>query len=218
MAGALALAGFGSSAVAADRVLASLPPPDVVMGGDVREYTIAPQDTLTISVFQVTDLNRDVEVDGAGQIRLPLIGTLSVAGKTARAVSDEIAGKLRDGYVLSPDVSVTVKGSPSQRVTVEGAVIEPGVYPIVGRTTLLQVIAQAKGPDKIADEKHVAVFRTVKNRRAAAMFDLTAIRSGRADDPVIYGNDVVVVEQSGSRRLLEQVRSAIPLLGIFRWF
>ena len=50
------------------------------------------------------------------------------------------------------------------------------------------------------------------------MFDLTAIRSGRADDPVIYGNDVVVVEQSGSRRLLEQVRSAIPLLGIFRWF
>ena len=133
MAGALALAGFGSPAVAADRVLASLPPPDVVMGGDVREYTIAPQDTLTISVFQVTDLNRDVEVDGAGQIRLPLIGTLSVAGKTARAVSDEIAGKLRDGYVLSPDVSVTVKGSPSQRVTVEGAVIEPGVYPIVGR-------------------------------------------------------------------------------------
>lgn len=217
VAGVLALA--GSQALAADRAtLASLPPPDVVMGGEVREYTIAPQDTLTISVFQVADLNRDVEVDAAGQIRLPLIGALSVAGKPARVVAEDIAAKLRDGYVLSPDVSVTVKGSPGQRVTVEGAVVEPGVYPLVGRTTLLQVIAQAKGPEKIADEKHVAVFRTVQNRRAAAVFDLAAIREGRADDPVIYGNDVVVVEQSGSKRLMEQLRGALPLVGIFRWF
>ncbi|HEX5775331.1 MAG TPA: polysaccharide biosynthesis/export family protein [Caulobacteraceae bacterium] len=219
VAGVLALAGLGSQASAADgTMMASLPPPDVIMGGEVREYTIAPQDTLTISVFQVADLNRDVEVDAAGQIRLPLIGTMSVAGKPARVVAEDISAKLRDGYVLSPDVNVTVKGSPGQRVTVEGAVVEPGVYPLVGRTTLLQVIAQAKGPEKIADEKKVAVFRTVQNRRAAALFDLTAIREGRADDPVIYGNDVVVVEQSGSKRLMETLRGAMPLIGIFRWF
>ena len=70
----------------------------------------------------------------------------------------------------------------------------------------------------IAEEKKVAVFRTVQNRRAAAVFDLTAIREGRADDPVIYGNDVVVVEQSGSKRLMETLRGAMPLIGIFRWF
>lgn len=217
MAGALALAA-NSQTAAADLTLASLPPPDIVTGGEVREYAIAPQDVLSISVFQVADLNREVEVDAAGQIKLPLIGAMNVAGKSARVVSDEIAARLRDGYVLAPDVTVTVKGSPNQRVTVEGAVEQPGVYPLTGRTTLLQVIALAKGPDKIADEKRVTVLRTVQNRRAAAMFDLTAIRDGKAEDPVIYGNDVVVVEKSGTKSMFESFRSALPILGIFRWF
>ena len=179
---------------------------------------IAPLDTLEVSVFQVADLNRTVTVDANGQVSLPLVGVLDVGGKSSRAVAADIAAKLQDGYVLSPQVAVSVKESPSQRITVEGAVVQPGVYPVAGRTTLLQAIALAKGAAPLADESRVAVFRNVQNRRAVAVFDLSAIRQGRAEDPEIYANDTVVIEQSGTKTFLGQIRSVVPMLGIFRWF
>lgn len=215
----LLLAGCASSSIAPGvRVGAGLPPPDVAQASQSREYLIAPLDTLEVSVFQVADLNRTVEVDANGQISLPLVGVLRAGGKSARAVSDDIAARLREGYVLSPQVNVAVKDSPNRRITVEGAVLQPGVFPIAGRTTLLQAIALAHGAGPLADERRVAIFRTVGNRRAAAVFDLAAIRQGKADDPEVFGNDVVVVERSGAKSLLGNIRSIIPVVGIFRWF
>jgi len=207
-----------SSSIALAAAEPSLPPPDAPQASTVQEYLVGPMDTLDISVFQVNDLSRTVEVDGNGQISLPLIGTLNVAGKSTQTISNEIAAKLSDGYVLSPQVSVTVKDSPNRRVTVEGSVTQPGVYPITGRTTLLQAVALARGPDSLADEKHVAIFRTVQNRRAVAVFDLAAIREGKAEDPEIYGNDMVVVERSGAKNFFNGLRSVVPMLGVFRWF
>jgi len=207
-----------SSSIAIAAAPTSLPPPDAPQSSTVQEYLIGPMDTLDIAVFQVNDLSRTVEVDGNGQITLPLIGALNVAGKSTETVANEIAAKLSDGYVLSPQVSVTVKDSPNKRVTVEGSVGQPGVYPISGRTTLLQAVALARGADTMADERHVSVFRTVQNRRAVATFDLKAIREGKADDPEIYGNDVVVVERSGAKTFFGGLRSVVPMLGVFRWF
>lgn len=182
--------------------------------GDV----ISPQDTLQISVFQVDDLSRSVVVDGNGQISLPLIGVVTAGGKSTTTLANEIAAKLKDGYVLEPQVSVVITASPNQHVTVEGAVEQPGVYPLAGRTTLMQAVAMARGSSSIADERHVSVIRLVNNRRALATFDLAAIREGKADDPEIQPNDVVVIEKSGAKTLFNGIRSALPMIGMFRWF
>ena len=64
----------------------------------------------------------------------------------------------------------------------------------------------------------MAIFRTINNRRAAAVFDLTAIRQGKAEDPEVYGNDVVVVERSGTKSLLKDLRGVVPFIGAFSWF
>jgi polysaccharide export outer membrane protein len=182
--------------------------------GDV----ISPQDTLQVSVFQVDDLNRTVVVDSDGKISLPLIGIVQVAGKSTSVVADEIANKLRDGYVLSPQVSVLITASPSQHVTVEGQVEQPGVYPLSGHTTLLEAVAMARGVNAVADERRVAVIRVIDNRRAIAMYDLSAIRTGKSDDPEIRPNDVIVLEKSGAKSMFSNIRSIIPIVGIFRWF
>ena len=60
---------------------------------------------------------------------------------------------------------------------------------------LLQTIAMAEGLDQLANLQGVVVFRQVGGKRMAAVFDLAAVRAGKAEDPVIYGDDVVVVEQ-----------------------
>jgi polysaccharide export outer membrane protein len=75
----------------------------------------------------------------------------------------------------------------------------------------------AKGPDlKYANLGRVAVFRTINGQRNVAVFDLKAIRAGRASDPVILGNDVVVVEGSQLKGTLREVLGALPVLAIFR--
>ncbi|MGE5566529.1 MAG: polysaccharide biosynthesis/export family protein [Parcubacteria group bacterium] len=191
----------------------ALPPPDPSGQGNVAEYRIGPQDKLDISVFQVPDLTRSVEVDASGKVLLPLIGELQASGRTPDELSKAIAGALKNGYVNDPRVTVAVTQSPSQSVTIDGAVREPGVYPIAGDTTLLQAVALAKGPDsRLANLRRVAIYRTVGGTRQMAIFDLAAIRDGKAEDPPVFGRDVIVVDQSGAKSLLQTLGSSVPLL------
>lgn len=182
------------------------------------DYRIGPLDKLNITVFQVKDLTQEaVQVDGSGQVSLPLIGNVMAAGKTTQELAIEIADRLRGKYLQSPQVSVWVQEAVSQKVTVDGAVREPGVYAMSGPTTLLQAVAMAKGPDlKLANLTRVAVFRSVNGQRTVAVFDLKAIRAGKAPDPVIFGNDVVVVDGSAVKAAFREVLGALPGLAIFR--
>lgn len=183
-----------------------------------QDYRIGPLDKLNITVFQVKDLTlEEVQVDGSGRVFLPLIGSVVAAGKTTQELSAEIADRLRGQYLQSPQVAVWVAEAISQKVTVDGSVVEPGVYAMSGPTTLLQAVAMAKGPDpRYANLNRVAVFRTINGQRNAAVFDLKAIRAGKAPDPVILGNDVVVVEGSTAKGVFREILAALPGLAIFR--
>jgi len=209
---------LSSAAMAAATPMAtSLPPPDDQNVVSQTEYVIGPLDRISVSVFQVPDLTmKDVQVDTTGRITMPLIGDVLAAGKTATQLGADIAQRLGAGYLQSPQVTVTVETTANQKVTVEGAVMQPGVFQITGPTTLLQTIAMAHGPDKTADIRHVGIFRTINGQRAAAVFDLKAIRSGNAPDPAVYANDMVVVQGSGVRSMWQEVLHASPLIGVFR--
>ena len=176
---------------------AVLPPPDSSSGLAQQGYRIGPLDELDVVVFQEKDMSQTVDVDASGRINLPLIGALIAAGKTPDQLAKEIAQKLGEKYLQSPQVAVLVKKATSQKVIVDGQVGQPGVYPLTGRTTLLQAIALARGADPYADLKHVTVFRFVNNQRYSEVFNLDAIRRAKSPDPEIFGNDVVVVERSG---------------------
>jgi polysaccharide export outer membrane protein len=198
----------------------SLPPPDATATvlDKQLEYRIGPLDSLEITVFQVQYLDHPIQVGADGHIGLPLIGDMAAAGKTPRELADEIAAKLGERYLQSPQVTVSVKDAISQKFTVEGSVAKPGMYDAVGSTTLLQALALAEGADQYANVHNVAVFRMVDKRRAGAVYDLAAIRSGKADDPQIYGGDIVVVGASAVRRFLRDVAPGSPFISLFRPF
>lgn len=179
-----------------------------------EEYRIGPLDELSITVFQEEDLSlKEVPVDAGGNILFPLIGLVEANGKTSREVAAVITEKLAMRYLVDPQVLVNVTKSASQVVTVEGQVIEPGRFEIAGQMTLLTAIASAKGPTPIARLNEVIVFRNIDGQRYAARFDLPAIRSGRAEDPLIRGNDIVVVGASQSKAIFRDVLTALPGLG-----
>lgn len=194
--------------------------PPVAAGQPTQDYRIGPLDKLNITVYQVKDLTlQDVQVDASGRVLLPLIGSVVAADRTAPELSAEIANRLRGEFLQNPQVSVWVSESLSQKVTVDGSVIQPGVYPLTGPTTLIEAVSMAKGPDsKTANLSRVLVFRVVDGKRTAAVFNLKKIRQGKQDDPVILGNDVIVVDGSQVKGAWREVLSALPGLAIFRPF
>lgn len=183
------------------------------------DYRIGAQDLLEISVFGIDELSRTVRVNSNGQISLPLIGGVMAGGKTIPELEKDIGSKLKNGYLQDPQVTVFVKEFTSQRVTLEGALNKPGIYPLTGKTTLLQAIAMAQGVDEDrADLQGVLIFRQVDGKRAGAVFDLAQVRNGSMPDPQVYGDDVIVVEQSGSKSAFRRFIQSVPAIGLFRWF
>lgn len=183
------------------------------------EYRIGVGDKLDVRVFQVEDLSfEELVVDTSGNINLPLIGAVRGAGRTAGEMASDIAGRLAVQYLRNPQVTVTIKEAASQKITVDGAVTKPGVYEMRGSTSLLQAVAMAEGPTRVADLTKVAVFRSIDGRRSVALFDLSAIRQGRASDPQVLGDDVIVVDTSRLNSALREVVAAIPAFAAFAYF
>jgi polysaccharide biosynthesis/export protein len=198
--------------------LAGLPQADLSTTGVQGDYIIGPQDKLRIRVFEVKDLSFDEEeVDANGQIQLPLIGKVTAAGKTTMQLQDELAQRLGDRYLQSPQVSVSVAESASQKVTVEGEVKSPGVFQMRGRTTLMQAVAMAGGPSDNADLHKVAVIRDAGGVRKGAIVDYQAVRDGRSGDPVIEGNDVVVMDGSTVKTLWSNVMKNLPIFTLLAY-
>ncbi|HEX5958631.1 MAG TPA: SLBB domain-containing protein, partial [Hyphomicrobiaceae bacterium] len=117
-------------------------------------------------------------------------------------------------YLQSPQVTIIVKEYNSQRVTIEGAVKRPGVYPIRSKTSLLQVIATAEGLDTASDTT-VVVFRHIEGKRLAARFDISQIRSGATKDPVIQSGDVIVAPTSAMKGAFDTILKSLPIATVF---
>ncbi|MFN3944918.1 MAG: polysaccharide biosynthesis/export family protein [Allosphingosinicella sp.] len=182
-----------------------------------QDYRIGPLDTVSVAVFQEPELSAEaIQVDAAGNITLPLIGSVAAAGRSASELAAVIADRLGARYLENPQVTVSVSGSVSQKVTVQGEVNQAGVYDIKGRTTLLEALALARGETRVAALQEVVVFRTVNGQRMGAVFDVRAIRSGQAEDPAIVGNDIVVVGYSQARAIWRDILQSAPILGLFR--
>jgi polysaccharide biosynthesis/export protein len=190
-----------------------LPPPD---RGDLtaadRPALIGPLDTIEVSVFGIPDLDREMQVDASGRIAMPLAGTIDARGKTARELALAIEAALRTRYVRDPEVTVNIKSSVSQVVTIDGQVVEPGLYPVTNQMTLMRVIASAKGMSEFARQEDVVILRTVGSQRMAGLFNVAEIRRGAYDDPPVYANDVIIVGDSPQRRLFRDFVSLSPLL------
>jgi polysaccharide export outer membrane protein len=192
-----------------EQAYAIMPPPPAVG----LDYRIAPDDVLRIQVYHEPDLSlEDARVDAQGMVRMPLIGAVPVAGLSASEAADVVAGRLGERYLVSPQVSLFVKTAVGRRITLDGEVREPGLYPIEGRLTLSQAVALAKGPTRLAATDQVVVVRRMDGQRQAAMFDLGAIRKGAAPDPEILPGDQLIVGLSRAKAILGGALVAVPAL------
>ena len=175
-------------------------------------YKIGTFDVLDISVFEVPELTKTVQVADTGTINLPLVGEVQVARKTAQEVERDLTARLGANYLQHPQVTVYVKEYNSQSVTISGAVKKPGVYPIRGKTSLLQAMAMA-GDFEADSDSSVLILRENGGKRSAAKFDVSAIQKGRIANPTLQAGDQIVAGSSAIKKGFNNILKLLPLAG-----
>jgi len=179
-------------------------------------YQIGVQDVVEIVVFKVPELTRAVQVADSGTINLPLIGEVQAAGLTSQQIERDLTRRLGANYLKNPQVNVYVREYNSQRVTVEGAVKAPGVFPIRGKMSLMQALATSGGVDRDYASADISVFRNTDGQRSGLEYNIDAIRSGEAPDPPLHSGDVVVVPTSNAKFAFQSILKIAPVAGAFR--
>ncbi len=166
--------------------------------GSGSDYQISPTDMLEIVVFQEPDLKSDLRVSNQGSIVFPLIGTVKVGGMTPDQAASAIARRLSQGYLINPQVSVTVTDFSKRRFTVLGEVQRPGSYdmPAQEDVTVLQAIGMAGGYTRLANPDRVTLMRRVNGQEQT--YHLNAKRMARGDGQssfLVVPGDVITVAQ-----------------------
>lgn len=175
---------------------------------------IAKQDLLEITVFKVPDLTREIKVGDNGSITFPLIGIVRAQGLTPAQLERQIERRLGQDFMNNPQVTVVVKESTKNRITVEGAVKTPGVFPVTGDTTVLQAIALAGGLDAKADTRRAVLLRRdARGQIIQQSIDIAAIRQGRMQDLMLLQDDRIVVPEGTYNRFT--VNGEVTNPGVF---
>lgn len=110
-----------------------------------KDYQVGPEDRLEILVYGQDALNRTLRVNGQGEIIMPMVGTVKVAGLTTQEIERRLSELYDARFLVNPQITVEVKDFRHQRVAVTGAVMKPGSYEIIGPRTLLEVLSMAGG-------------------------------------------------------------------------
>ena len=106
-------------------------------------YELASGDRLRVIVFGQDSLSNSYSVDGSGFISMPLIGPVAARGRSTHGLEEAIAGKLRQGFLRDPQVSVEVEAY--RPFFVLGEVTTAGQYPYVNGMTVQTAVAIAGG-------------------------------------------------------------------------
>mgnify|MGYP000938725170 CR=1 FL=1 len=188
-------------------------PPDVQAEAPV-DYTLGPGDVIEVRVLQDERLTQTVRVDGNGQVPLSLVGNVRVGSLTTTETQAKLESLYGERFIRNPQVTVFIKEYNSQRVTVMGEVVQPGVFPLTGQAGLMETLALARGLTATADSGDVVIMRMQNGRRMGMRFDLNDIASGALADPDIYAGDTVIVGESATQAFLEDMRSVVPIISV----
>ncbi len=173
--------------------------PNLAFGETSNEHKLAPNDLLDFRVFQEPELDAVVRISGDGQAIFPLVGGVVIGGATISEAIELIKARYRNGYLINPQLTLTVRTYAKKLFTILGQVQQPGSYDIQGgnEITLLQAVGMAGGYTKIADPGNVTVKRLEEGGERVLKFN--AKRMARGDEKtsfLIKAGDVISVGES----------------------
>jgi polysaccharide export outer membrane protein len=175
------------------------------------QLTIAGGDSIRVQVFEIDKYNYTPRVDAEGQIAIPLVDSVKVAGLTATEAEKLIADRLEErGMVKNPHVHVTLVEQPSQTITISGEVFKPGVFPAYGAKTLIGGISLAGGLKDTAS-RNITLLRPTTGQTYVINLGDDPKTALAANIPLFKG-DTVIVGVAGVVYVLGAVKNS----GVYR--
>lgn len=158
--------------------------------------TIGSRDSVEIRVFREDDLTTRGQLSSAGTIQMPLIGSVKIAGMSTDSAAALIERKLRDGYLVRPEVTVSITARVRKTVTVLGEAQKPGLFRLDPNRslTLVEAIGLAGGVTRIGNAKKITLKR--RNMTNPIRVDLRAITAGQAKDIPLQDGDIITIPES----------------------
>jgi len=172
----------------------SVSPQPVKAATEDPNYSIAPEDVLTIDVWKEPEISRTVPVRRDGKISLPLLNDLQAAGLTPTQLGAEIVEKLR-ATIVHPQVTVIVAQMSGLRIYILGQVTRGGAYPLVPDMTVMQALSIAGGFTPYANVKKIYVMRKENGADKLYPVNYKDVISGRKSEQNIHlkqGDTIVV--------------------------
>ena len=171
---------------------------DVSSNSELTDLLLGPGDLIEIRVFGAPELSDITRVSGAGEIRLPLAGTLKVAGESVETAQKQIEQRLLDGgFLRDPHVNILVKEFASQGISVLGEVAKPGIYPLLGSRTLFDAIAAAGGTTNRAGRTVVIAHRGAQNSAETTIVLSKDAKDTAKQNVELRPGDTVIVSKAG---------------------
>lgn len=194
-----------ASSPASTEPATTLSTPATVPGADQSHYLISPGDVLDVSVFGASDLSQKAVVNSTGNIYMPLINYVHIAGMHVEDAQGTLEqAYLTNGILKSPHVSIVI-ASYSSGVVLMGEVTKPGIYPIVGSGRLFDILAEAGGTSAGAGQV-VTITHKGSTESQTVMLSSDPIKSLAADVPVQQG-DTIIVSKAGVVYVVGEVNS-----------
>ena len=163
-----------------------------------QTYVLSPNDVVQVRVYQEDDLETKMRIGKDGTTSFPLIGVINLGGKTVAQAADLIRARLADGYLVNPQITVSVLEYAKRRFTVLGQVQKPGTYEIPNEEsmTFLQAVAMAGGYTRLANRGSVTVTRMVGGKKTNFNLDLKSATSDLNTQPFeILPDDTITVAE-----------------------
>lgn len=162
------------------------------------EYQIGAKDLLQISVFEVPELNITVRVSENGMISLPLLGEIRAEGLNRLELEKELAARLEKNYLKNAQVTIFIKEFQSKKVSIMGAVKNPGMHDLIGRQSLLQVISMAGGLSEQASDTVVIFrqFRSGLNLSLTIKLDELLLKANPRYNIPVFAGDIINIPGS----------------------
>ena len=162
--------------------------------GERSSGVIGRMDNVEIRVFREDELTTRGQLSGDGTITMPLIGAVRIEGLTTDQAAALITRKLADGYLVKPEVSVSIEARIRRTITVLGQAQRPGVFelPAHRRLTLVEAIGMAGGVTRIANPKKI----TLKRGGTVRTINLSEITSGSGADISLQDGDMISIPES----------------------
>jgi polysaccharide export outer membrane protein len=169
----------------------------------LADYALGPEDQIEVTIYGQPDMPLRLRIKQDGTVTLPLMGSVAAAGETPVGLAEKIRTTLlQGGYLREPRVNVEVTSFVSRSVTLLGAVVRPGIYPLQGAQPLSRVLATAGGQ---RDGSETVVLR--RGDAPPQRFPIAALAGGGAGDPSLQPGDLLFVPAAEHFYIYGQVRS-----------